>query len=35
MMTLPLIKIRNNQDQVPLDEDVELLQLLELARSVD
>ena len=35
MTTLPLFKIRTDQDQVPLDKDVELLQLLRLAKSKD
>ena len=35
MMTLPLLKIRTDQDQVPPDEDEELSQLLRLARSED
>ena len=35
MTTLPLFKIKTNQDQVPLDKDREFLQLLRLARLED
>ena len=35
MIILPLFKIRTYQDQVPLDEDGELSQFLEFARSED
>ena len=35
MTTLPLFKIRTNQDRVPLNEDEKLSQLLGLARLED
>ena len=35
MMTLPLFKIKIDQNQVPLDKDGELSQLLGLAKSED
>ena len=35
MTTLPLFKIRTNQDQVPPDEDEESSRLLKLAKSED